>query len=177
MHPKVLIVETEDCLRENLAVRLQLEAFKVYQASNVEQASRILQKRKIDVVLLGLVGLKESGLTVLETLNKTRSSAQAILMNSPEQLSLSIAGMKMGAFDDLLMPVDLSTLLAGIGSALEKKRENEKRPRSLLQRCQDIMVAVSFAEAGEPDLARKMLEEAKKDDTVDAGQNPVDRPR
>ena len=65
--------------------------------------------------------------------------------------------MKLGVFDDLLMPFDLEDLVGKILKAWEK-RKAEKRGRSLRQRFEDFAVAVFFAEAGDYDTARRVVD-------------------
>ena len=43
-------------------------------------------------------------------------------------LSLSIEGMRLGAFDDLLMPFDIETLLSRIKAA-DQHRQNQKKTK------------------------------------------------
>lgn len=163
MGAKLLIVEADGLFRHNLALRLGLEKFTVFEAEDSEGLEKLLRKRNIDVVLLGLNGFKEKGLSFLKTIKKVRPLTEVILMNSPGDLPLSIAGMKLGAFDDLLTPFDLGALLGQIRKAWARKRELEekRKGRSILERCQDAMVAISFAEAGELDTARDILRKSK----------------
>jgi len=85
-----------------------------------------------------------------------------ITINSGDQISLSIEGMKLGVFDDFLMPLDLDSLISRIREAYQAKKDAEVVNPSLLQRCQDIMVAASFAEAGEAEMAKELLTKGRK---------------
>ncbi len=121
------------------------------------ETKRILKRKDIDVVLLDLNGLKREGLALLKMIKKMRPAVQVIIINSAEQLSLSIEGMRLGAFDDLFIPLDLEALIERIKEAFEHKEKTESKKPSFFQRCQDLMVAASFAEAGEDDMAREIL--------------------
>jgi DNA-binding NtrC family response regulator len=171
MGPKLLIVEADGVFRQNLALRLQHEKFEVFEADDSEGLHRLLKRRDVDVVLLGLNGFKERGLSLLKIIKAIRPLTEIILMNSPRDLPLSIAGMKLGAFDDLLLPFDLEALLDRVRKAWARKRELEakRKGRSILNRCQDAMVAVSFAEAGQPDMAREVLRNSRGDYTEGKG--------
>ena len=160
MRSKVLIIEQDELLRHNLSVRLDLERYRVYERDRLDDVEEILRKERIDVALVGLEGLGEKGLSFVKAVKRIRPLTEVILLNSADKLHLSIAGMKIGAFDDILMPFDLEALLERIRKALDKKRKNEQQSklRALFQRCEDIMVMVSFAEAGESDLGRKILD-------------------
>ena len=92
-----------------------------------------------------------------ETIRKSRSHAEVILMNSSDQIPLSIEGMKLGAFNDYLFPLDFELFVSGIQEAADKKRQKEKKPLS--ERYQDMMAAISFAEVGEHEMARQFLKD------------------
>ena len=96
---------------------------------------------------------------ILESIRRSRSKAEVILLNSSDQLPLSIEGMKLGAFNDYLIPLDFELFLSGIREAADKKRHAENK--SLIRRYQNVMAAVSFAEVGEHGMARQFLEDAE----------------
>ena len=90
-------------------------------------------------------------------IKKKHPAVQVITINSGDQISLSIEGMKLGVFDDFLMPLDLGSLISRIREAYQAKKDAEVVKPSLFQRCQDLMVAASFAEAGEAEMAKELL--------------------
>jgi len=139
--------------------RLGREGFHVVKAEGDcrPDIKKIIKKNKIDVVVIDLTELKREGLMILETIHASRAKAEVILMNSPEQLSLSIEGMKLGAFNDYHLPLDMDMFLSGIREAADRKRHRERK--TLLRRYQDVMAAVTFAEAGEHEMAKTFLED------------------
>ena len=120
---KLLIIETDDLFRKHIAERLRLESYKVFEACEEAEAMKVFQRKDLDVVLLGLKGFRKKGLTLLKTIRELRPTTEVILMIPPEDFTLSIEGMKLGAFDDLLMPFGLETLLERIGAACQKRRD------------------------------------------------------
>ncbi|MFH1243555.1 MAG: response regulator [Pseudomonadota bacterium] len=157
----LLIVEADGLFRLNLSRRLRLQRYRVFEAEQQADARKILERKKIDVVLLGLNGLKRQGLLLLERIKKIRPLTEVIIINTSEYLSLSIEGMKLGAFDDVFLPLNMDSLAERIQEAYRLKKKNEKTKKSLLRRYQDVMVAATFAEAGEPDIAREFLPKEK----------------
>ena len=125
---QVLIVEADEAFRRNLSERLHLEGAVVFEAAAEPEAREIAQNRNIDVVLLGGKGIMQSGLPLLRFLKDTRPSIEVILMTPSEHHSLyvSIEAMKLGAFDDLLIPFDITTLLDRIHAASRQKRERKE---------------------------------------------------
>ncbi len=143
----------------NLSSHLRRERYRVFEAGQQADARKILERKKIDVVLLGLNGLKRQGLLLLERIKKIRPLTEVIIINTSEYLSLSIEGMKLSAFDDVFLPLNMDSLAERIREVYRLKKKNERAKKSLLRRYQDVMVAAAFAEAGEPDIAREFQEE------------------
>ena len=125
---EVLIVEADEVFRRNIAERLRIEGAVVVEAGNESEARDIAQNREIDVLLLGGKGIMQSGLPLLRFIKEIFPSIEVILMTPSEHHSLyvSIEAMKMGAFDDLLIPFDIKTLLDRIHAARQHKKEKEE---------------------------------------------------
>lgn len=128
---RLLIVEIDDAFRRHLAERLRMEKFKVYEACQETEAKQILQRKIIDVVLLGMREFKHGGVTMLKAIKELKPLTEVILMTPAEAISLyaSIQAMKLGAFDELHIPFDMRKLTERISAArLRKfKRENAKK--------------------------------------------------
>lgn len=121
-----MIIENDEGFRHNLSQHLCLKAHEVFETTREEDVKEILRSEEIDVVLLDLRGLKHEGLYLLRTIKTLSPHTEVILITSSDLLSLSIAGMKLGAFDDLLVPFDLETLLERIWEAYHRKHRNQK---------------------------------------------------
>jgi DNA-binding NtrC family response regulator len=122
---QVLIVAVDEAFRLSISERLHLCGAIVFEASGEPEARDVARNCNIDVVLLGGRGIMQGGLPLLRFIKKTRPFIEVILMTSLELHSLyvSIEAMKLGAFDDLLIPFDIQTLLGKIHAASWRKRE------------------------------------------------------
>jgi DNA-binding NtrC family response regulator len=149
-------------LQEHLVRYLKANDWRIFNSRQQKVIKRILRKYSIDVVLLSLNDLKKEGMALIKIIKKKHPAVQVITINSGEQISLSIEGMKLGVFDDFLVPLDLDSLVLRIREAYQAKKDAEVVKPSLLQRCQDIMVAASFAEAGEAEMAKELLTTGRK---------------
>ena len=132
---KLLIVEIDDAFRRHLAERLRVENFKVYEACQETEARQILQRKIIDVVLLGMREFKQGGLTLLKTIKEMKPLIEVILMTPADGISLfaSIQAMKLGAFDELHIPFDMKKLMERITTARQRKQEKEKAKKTSIQ--------------------------------------------
>jgi DNA-binding NtrC family response regulator len=153
----ILIIEEDSMLQELLVRYLKASDWRIFNSRQQKDIKRILKKHPVDVVLLSLNDLKKEGMALIKMIKKRHPSVQVITVNSGDQISLSIEGMKLGVFDDFLMPLDLDSLILRIREAYQAKKDADVSKPSLLQRCQNLMVAASFAEAGEADIAKELL--------------------
>lgn len=127
MQVNLLIIESDNFFHKNLAHRLPDEKkWRILLAENRIEALKIVQRKNIDVVLLGLKDLKKEGLMILKELKQVRPRLEVITINRSEQIALSIEGMKLGTFDDFIVPLDLEALVRRIQEAYRKKKDNEK---------------------------------------------------
>ncbi|MFP3927606.1 MAG: response regulator [Desulfobacteraceae bacterium] len=155
----LLIVEAGTGFCQTLTDRLVRERYQVVVARRGKEAKRALKNGDIDVVILGLHSLKRDGLAVLHMIKKLRPLTEVILINTWEQLRLSMEAMKLGAFDDFLMPFDIQAMLSRIKEACRRKRSRAERAAGILGSYRDAMTACAFAEAGEPEMARELFRE------------------
>jgi DNA-binding NtrC family response regulator len=158
----ILIIEEDSMLQEYLVRYLKANDWRIFNSRQQKDIKRMLKKHAVDVVLLSLNDLKKEGMTLIKMIKKKHPAVQVITINSGDQISLSIEGMKLGVFDDFLMPLDLDSLISRIQEAFQAKKEAEVVKPSLFQRCQEIMVAASFAEAGEAETAKELLTKEQK---------------
>jgi DNA-binding NtrC family response regulator len=113
-----------------------------------------------DVVLLDVRREDDALLGGLALLKRAQPGVEVILLNLPGQVGISIAAMRAGASSELPAPVDLAALHATVSASLRRrgKRLRARRP-SLLERFQRAMTAATFAQAGEFETARELLDE------------------
>ncbi len=157
MFGKVLLVGDDTPAMRLIASRVSSKEVDVQCAVSAGEALAIVEGNDIDVMVLNFMDLMSEGLHLLRSLKKKRSRTEVITLSVPSGLRFSIEGMKLGVFDDLLMPFDLEDLAGKILKAWEK-RKAKRGGKSLRQRFEDFAVAVSFAEAGDYDTARRVVD-------------------
>jgi DNA-binding NtrC family response regulator len=123
----VLVVDDEEEFREMTAKRLTKRGLKVQVAENGEKALEVLEHSFTDVVLLDV---KMPGIDGIETLRRIRSLkplVEVVLLTGHASVDSGIEGMKLGAFDYLMKPIELDPLLEKLADAYEKKRLHQEK--------------------------------------------------
>jgi CRP-like cAMP-binding protein/CheY-like chemotaxis protein len=128
MSTKVLIIEDNNDIRENIVEILELAGYKVYAADNGKTGVDLAIKNTPDIVLCDIMMPELDGYGVLYMLNKypeTSAIPFIFLTAKAERIDLR-KGMEMGADDYLTKPFDDMELLNAIESRLKKKETIEK---------------------------------------------------
>lgn len=115
----ILLVDDEREFTETLAERMGLRGLVVRTAFSGEEALKRITESKPDVVVMDVMmpGLK--GLDVLRHIKATTPEIQVILLTGQATTRDGVEGMKLGAFDYMLKPLELGDLLKKIGEAAQ----------------------------------------------------------
>lgn len=127
----VLIVDDEKDFMDTLINRLKKRDIDVVGCGSGEQALELMKEKIFDVVILDIKmpgGM--DGIETLREIKKLRPETEVLLLTGHGSVETSVEGMKEGAFEYLLKPVTLETLLEKIAMALEKKDTEEHRRQS-----------------------------------------------
>ena len=158
----ILIIESGSMIKDLMTGYNKNSNWNIYNSKQQKGIKKHLKKNNIDIVLLSLTDLKKEGIMLLKMIKRYNSDIQIITINSGKQISLSIDGMKLGVFEDYIMPLDLDSLFLRISDAYKVKKDLETNKPTIFESCQNIMMAVSFAEAGMPDIAIELLAKSQK---------------
>ena len=125
---KVLVVDDEEEFRELTVKRLKKRGLEAEAAPSGEEALETLAKDlTVDVVLLDV---KMPGIDGIETLRQIRAQhplIEVILLTGHASVDSGIEGMKLGAFDYLMKPIEMEPLLENLQEAYEKKRKHQQK--------------------------------------------------
>lgn len=123
---RMLLVDDEVRFVETLSKRLAARGFEVAQAFSGQEALSQLTADECDIVLLDVRMPGMDGLEALRAIRRDHPLVKVILLSGHASINAAVEGMRLGASDYLLKPVDLEDLLAKMESAFEKKRIEEE---------------------------------------------------
>lgn len=119
---KVLLVDDEEEFVSALAERLTLRGLEVETALDGEEALAKLHDRPPDVVILDVMMPGLGGLDVLRQIKASHPDTQVLLLTGHGSTKEGIEGMRLGAFDYLIKPVDIEELLTKMKEAVEARQ-------------------------------------------------------
>ncbi len=115
---KVLLVDDEEEFSSTLAERLQMRGFEVSTASNGEDALQMIDTNLPDVMVLDL---RMPGIGGIETLRHVQLIAPGLpvlLLTGYGSTEDGIKGMKLGASDYLMKPLNIDDLIDKMKEAM-----------------------------------------------------------
>ena len=108
---RVLLVDDEEEFVSALSERLMLRGIEVDSALNGEEALALMVEKVFAVVILDVMMPGLGGLEVLKQIKSTHPNTQVILLTGHGSTREGIEGMRLGAFDYLIKPVDIEDML------------------------------------------------------------------
>lgn len=128
---KILVVEDEAGMRENIQQSLLKEKYVVETAADFFAASEKIGVYEYDCILLDIGLPGGNGLALLEELKATNKTDGVIIISAKNSLEDKIHGLDLGADDYLAKPFHLAELHARVKSVLRRKKADGNRYMSL----------------------------------------------
>ncbi|MCB1230301.1 MAG: sigma-54-dependent Fis family transcriptional regulator [Verrucomicrobiae bacterium] len=126
----ILIVDDEKSIRENTMIALEAEGHYAEAVDSGRVALLRLKDDDFDLVLLDLRIGEESGLDVLQEIQKRHRNLPVVLFTAYASIDTAVKAMKMGAFDYLEKPFTPEHL-RGLLARVEKQRMMKDRIEEL----------------------------------------------
>jgi DNA-binding response OmpR family regulator len=143
---KVLLVDDEEEFVKALAERLKMRDLRSDTVLDGEEALSYVEDQEPDVMVLDLKMPGIDGMEVLRQVRKAYPKIQVIILTGHGTEKHEEEAKRLGAFDYLEKPVNLDVLVKKMKAAYRRKME-------------DTMVAATFAEAGDFESAKKIMDE------------------
>lgn len=146
---KLLLVDDEEDFVKTLSERIQMRNLSPQVAFNGEEAMQIVEDEVPDVMVLDLKMPGIDGMEVLRRIRKQYPEVRVIILTGHGSDKDEREAENLGAYGYLNKPVNLDVLIGTIRKAYTDKVERN-------------LMAGTFAEAGEFDTARAILDKKKK---------------
>jgi DNA-binding NtrC family response regulator len=126
----VLIIDDEEDFVRTLNERLTLRDMAVCNAFDGSAGLRELERHpNTDVVLLDIQMPGMGGIDTLRQIKASHPGVEVIMLTGHATVETAIEGMKLGAFDYLLKPYEMETLLQKLQAATDRARQHQVKIR------------------------------------------------
>lgn len=138
---KILLIEDNKDMRENIGEILELAHYEVFLASNGKEGVRLAQDVVPDVIICDIMMPEMDGYGVLRILSKEPITAGIpfIFLTAKAEKSDIRKGMNMGADDYLTKPFDDSELLEAIEMRLKKNDTIKQNYENTLEGLNELL--------------------------------------
>ncbi len=123
----VLIVDDEKEFREMTIKQLLRNNLEAEGAENGAVAVKMIEKGHFDVVLLDVRMPEMDGIEALRRIREIKPLVEVVLLTGHASVDSGIEGMKLGAFDYLMKPMEFEKLLEKLRDAYEKRYHQLER--------------------------------------------------
>ena len=141
LHPKVLIVDDEEGIRESLASILRDERYTVEAVPSAEEALERIAKGDFQVVLLDVWLPGIDGMEALSRMQAVSRPPAVIMISGHGSIETAVRATKLGAFDFIEKPLSLEKIIVLVRNAVQQRRleeENRALRSELVHRYQVI---------------------------------------
>ncbi|PIE69945.1 MAG: response regulator [Deltaproteobacteria bacterium] len=116
---EILLIDDETEFTSTLAERLSLRGYDTRTAEDGETGIRMILEHPADIIILDLMMPGLSGLETLKQLKSIHPEIPMILLTGHGSTKEGMEGMRLGAYDYLMKPLDIHELTEKIAAALK----------------------------------------------------------
>jgi two-component system response regulator VanR len=121
--PKLLIVEDERVIRENLKLLFEGESYEVVVASNGEKGIEQFIKERPDLVLMDIMMPKMNGYAATKKIREISARTPVVFLTAKDSDADEIHALSLGAHDFVSKSSECGVLLMRVKRALERTIE------------------------------------------------------
>ncbi len=141
VHPRILIIDDEEGIRESLASILRDERYSVDTVGTGEDALALIAKSDFQVVLLDIWLPGMDGMEALTRIQDLPRPPAVIMISGHGSIETAVRATKLGAFDFIEKPLSLEKVNVLVRNAVQQRRlqdENQTLRSELIHRYQVI---------------------------------------
>jgi DNA-binding NtrC family response regulator len=128
---RVLFVDDEADFLETILKRMQKRGVAASGVDSGEESLTWLQQNLADIVVLDVRMKGMDGIQTLRAIKSAHPLIEVIMLTGHASLEIAREGMKLGAFDYLMKPIDLDELLYKLEDAYQKKTIQQHKIKNI----------------------------------------------
>jgi two-component system OmpR family response regulator len=152
---KILIIEDEKLIADNIKAGLEQHMFAVDVAHSGEDGYALAGDSDYDVIILDLMLPNMQGEELCRKLRMEKNEISIIMLTAKKQLGNIIDGLNIGADDYITKPFEFTELLARIRALLRRSSKNKDNVLSYREIKLDLDKEQVFCGGGEVVLTKK----------------------
>jgi len=123
----LLLVDDEERFLTTTRTLLEKRGVAASIASNGVDALRLMDENPVDVVILDVKMPGVDGVEVLRHTKQKHPLVEVIMLTGHASVESAVEGLKLGAFDYVTKPCEISNLMAKVNEAYARKHAMEEK--------------------------------------------------
>lgn len=128
---QLLLVDDEERFLSTTKTLLDKRGVITHTAAGGREALRILDEKRVDVVVLDVKMPDMDGIETLRLIKQRYPLVEVVMLTGHASVDSAVDGMRLGAFDYLMKPCDITDMLKKIQEAFIKKQVTEEKIQKL----------------------------------------------
>jgi DNA-binding NtrC family response regulator len=124
---RILIVDADAAIRENLQNMLQIDGYEVPEAASCRAAIQSFEESRPDALVVAARLSDGTALDVLAHVKRADAGVPCVVLARYEELDVAVQAIQEGAEQFLTKPVQLPTFLLVVDRVLENQRNRRRR--------------------------------------------------
>ncbi|MEZ5013155.1 MAG: response regulator transcription factor [Chitinophagales bacterium] len=120
MNYRILIVEDEDHIRDNLKLNLEMEGYEVIAVGDGSKGIKAFNEQRFDLVILDVMLPEMDGFDVCEQIRLSDLETPILFLTAKDASVDKIKGLKTGGDDYMTKPFNLEELLLRVRNLLKR---------------------------------------------------------
>jgi two-component system phosphate regulon response regulator PhoB len=127
MNEHILVVDDEAPIRDMVRMALELESFRVSDASNAHEALKLVERGDIDLILLDWMMPGITGIDFAARLRRENIAPKTgiIMLTAKDDEDDLVRGLEAGADDYVRKPFSTRELISRVKAVLRRKEDNQ----------------------------------------------------
>ncbi len=117
----ILVVDDENGVRQSFNLVLK-DDYEVVMSASGKEALNVLEKKKVDLVLLDIMLPDINGLDLLQKIKENDPNTEVVMVTAVKEIQTAVKAIKLGAYEYVIKPFLVDDVMTIIERALEKKR-------------------------------------------------------
>lgn len=117
---RILIIDDEKSIRNSLKEILEYEKYKVDEAPDGIEGTKLAEKEKYDIIFSDIKMPRMDGMEVLEKLQQITPDTPVVMISGHGTIDTAVEAIKKGAFDFIPKPLDLNRILITLRNAMDR---------------------------------------------------------
>lgn len=131
MLQRILLVEDEPSLRENIKMNLEMEDYEIVAVGNGRDAIKRFKEERFNLAILDIMLPEMDGYELCEQIRLENSTIPVLFLTAKDASQDIVKGLKKGADDYLTKPFNLEELMLRVKALIKRGLSQEERKSSL----------------------------------------------